>query len=171
MNVNWDCSVCKHKERTSPCVQSLIHVHGGTEYPLTPHKKQRQQKEPLKDNLWSLFSEYVRRKYADDNGYVECVTCGRKLLWKEVDAGHFIHHKKATFFDLRNVHPQCRPCNGFKAGNAIAYKEFMIKRYGQDVVYALEYLSNRRYEFKDYWLKAQITFYKQKLSELKNAKP
>ena len=63
----------------------------------------------LKKEAWKWFSRYVRVKDAI-NGYVVCVTSGKKIKWKESQAGHFIHASKGSpvTYDERNVHPQSR---------------------------------------------------------------
>ena len=35
----------------------------------------------LEKKLDAVFSEYIRRKYADKNGIVSCYTCGKKKFW------------------------------------------------------------------------------------------
>lgn len=55
-----------------------------------------------------------------------------------MDAGHFkgrgIGGGSGTYFDERNVHLQCKPCNGFEGGRVQDYEKFIVKKYGQDVV-------------------------------------
>jgi len=66
----------------------------------------------LKDKLWKLVSEYVRRRHADSNGYVACYTCGTIKHWKEGDAGHGIAGRKnMVLFDLEVLRFQCKNCN------------------------------------------------------------
>ena len=36
----------------------------------------------LVKKLDTVFSEYIRRKYADKKGIVSCYTCGKKAYWK-----------------------------------------------------------------------------------------
>ena len=44
----------------------------------------------LVQDLDHVFSQYIRCKYADKNGMVECYTSGKKYHWKEIQCGHFI---------------------------------------------------------------------------------
>jgi hypothetical protein len=54
---------------------------------------------------------------------------------KELQAGHWIKIKhKATKFDRKNVHPQCVSCNEYKKGEEIKHEEYILKRYGKEVV-------------------------------------
>ena len=66
----------------------------------------------LKDKLWKLVSEYVRRRHATSEGYVECYTCGKVDHWKNYDAGHGIPGRKnMVLFDLEVLRAQCKGCN------------------------------------------------------------
>lgn len=85
------------------------------------------------------LQKLVRLKAADDNGYVECVTCGKVGLWTEMDGGHFIPKGNCSRWALEeeNIHPQCKSCNGFgmKYGTAThSYMAWMIDYYGRDFV-------------------------------------
>ena len=37
--------------------------------------------------LDKIFSEYIRKRDADENGYVKCCTCPTVEHWKEMDCG------------------------------------------------------------------------------------
>ena len=87
------------------------------------------QKSKLKIKAWRLFSTYIRRKNADRNGNVTCVTCGVQKPWKEMQAGHFIDSRNnSVLFNEDLVHPQCPACNMFKKGNKVKYTLFMLKK-------------------------------------------
>lgn len=70
-------------------------------------------KKTLKNKLWKLVSEYVRRKDADPHtGVVACYTCGSMRHWTEGDAGHGIPGRKnMVLFDLEVLRFQCKSCN------------------------------------------------------------
>lgn len=83
----------------------------------------------------------ARLQESDDNGYCQCWSCGVIKHYKEMDGGHFIPKGKGGTnmwaLDLRNIHPQCKGCNGFqmKHGNAAQrYTVKMIKTYGIEFV-------------------------------------
>ena len=99
----------------------------------------------LKVRLWRLVSEYVRRKDANSDGLVECVTCGKWSHWKDTHAGHFLPKKKgsAVYFDLRNIHPQCPHCNVWQHGNIHAYYDYMMEWYGQEIIDELKQLARK----------------------------
>ena len=71
----------------------------------------------LLGRLDKAFSRFIRQSAADHQGYVQCVTCRKRLPWQESQAGHWIkrgHH--AVRWDERNVYPQCAGCNLHKNG-------------------------------------------------------
>ena len=73
----------------------------------------------LKKKAWSLLSEFVRRKDADEGGTTQCFTCGKYIHWKyEAQAGHAIGGRRnAVLYDLDISRPQCYPCNAKHIGN------------------------------------------------------
>ena len=88
-----------------------------------------------KAQTWKVFSEYIRRRYANDQGMVPCITCGTVKHWKELQAGHFIPGRhNGVLFDVRNCHQQCYQCNVPLKSNPIKYREVMENRYGQEVI-------------------------------------
>lgn len=98
----------------------------------------------LKKKAWAIFSHHMRKRYADEDGTVKCVTCKWVGHYTKCNLGHFQHgHSKLTFMDERNVHIQCVACNLYKSGNLIAYYDFMRTKYGQDTIDALRELSHQ----------------------------
>lgn len=73
----------------------------------------------LHKKAWGLFTEYIRRKGADEFGINSCYTCGKRSEWKMLQGGHFFHGK--LDFDERNIHPQCPGCNMYLSGNLAPY--------------------------------------------------
>lgn len=115
---------------------------------------------------------------ADDNGYCNCVSCGKSFHYKDGDGGHFISKGHSSYWSLEieNVHPQCKGCNGFgmKFGTASQeYTIYMIEMYGQEFVdnmlatkknvkkmYKADYVAMLK-EFNDL-----IKFHKERIGEL-----
>ncbi len=106
-----------------------------------------------KDKAWNACSKYTRLRDAilwnranhqDICGIqpklllVKCCTCSTIKIWPRMDAGHFIPRgsrgQSGVYFDERNINAQCGECNKYREGNTLAYREFMIQKYGQDVV-------------------------------------
>lgn len=88
----------------------------------------------------TLMSEYIRRKYSDEHGYVKCVSCGRIFRWQEVDCGHFIPKSRgaAIRYVEENVHPECRGCNRFDEGHLIGYTLYMLDMYSKSGIEELK---------------------------------
>lgn len=106
-----------------------------------------------KTMAWDTFSEYIRRKYADNNGNVKCVTCGVIIPWKESQAGHFVDSRNNTvLYDERLVHPQDIRCNIFLKGNKVRYTVFMVRTYGftMDQIEELDNLKLKSKNMKAY---------------------
>ena len=90
-----------------------------------------------------ILQRVVRLKAADENGYAQCVTCGRVDHYTNMDGGHFISRKHTAHKLLEeNIHACCKGCNGFLKGNMIPYTIFMIDTYGREFVDELEATKN-----------------------------
>ena len=71
----------------------------------------------LKKKLDGIFSQYVRQKYADENGNLKCYTCPYINHWKKLQNGHLVsRYYLATRYDEDNCRPQCYTCNMFRNG-------------------------------------------------------
>lgn len=65
-----------------------------------------------------VFSKYIRLKYADHRGFVQCYTCPIIKHWTLMQCGHYIKRGHSYLrFDDRNARPQCFECNCDKKGN------------------------------------------------------
>jgi hypothetical protein len=94
-----------------------------------------------------LLQRYVRLKASDDNGYAQCVTCGKTDHYKNLQGGHFIPRNR-TILKLyeENIHPQCPHCNcwGMKQAHyVLKYRAWMVDMYGERRVKAMEKLAWR----------------------------
>lgn len=98
-----------------------------------------------KHKAWKVFSEYIRRRDADENGMVKCISCATVDHWKNMDAGHFIPKSvsSALRFHELNVHGQCPSCNQWKSGNLTDYALSLQRHYGPDILEKLDEI--RRY--------------------------
>ena len=123
---------------------------------------------PLKNKLWKIISEYIRRKYADEHGMVSCVTCEVRKHWKEMQAGHFIPQAQGNSVRWLedNIHPQDYRCNINLGGNGAEYYPFMIETYGQDRVDELRRLSRQTVKLTASDYERLIQEYGDKLNEL-----
>lgn len=120
----------------------------------------------LKNKVWKVFSEYIRRKYADYRGYVRCITCGRMAHWKTMDAGHFVSRQyNATLFDEENVHPQCKRCNN-QGGEPESYALYLQRRYGMGMLETLRRRKLKTKQFTVQELQKLLKVYQEKLEKL-----
>lgn len=99
----------------------------------SPKKKRAPTLRSLKNKGWKLFSEWIRRKDADEGGTVECFTCGKLMHWKEAHAGHAIPGRhNAVLLDEEIVRPQCPRDNLFLGGRYEIFATKLIQRHGMD---------------------------------------
>lgn len=94
-----------------------------------------------------LLQRYVRLKASDDNGYCQCVTCGKVDHYKAMQGGHFIPRTR-TILKLYecNIQPQCPYCNHWGMSQShyvLRYREWMVDYYGERRVKAMERLAWR----------------------------
>ena len=78
------------------------------------------------------FQKMIRMEAADDDGFLNCVTCGRNVHWKAANAGHYYSriHKSVVFYEP-NCHPQCVHCNLPRGlgGNLGEYRRYLEETY------------------------------------------
>ena len=87
-----------------------------------PKNSKKPTRSKLVKKLDVVFSQYIRRKYADKRGFVKCFTCDTKKHWKEMQCGHF---RSRRFYSTRwhedNCRVQCPRCNVFEYGRAYEF--------------------------------------------------
>lgn len=124
-------------------------------------KKTRKQ---LVKDLDKVFSLYIRQRDTGAFGTFICCSCGKRKIFEQSDAGHFINRRwMATRWREDNVHGQCRSCNRFDEGNAVGYTMFMIDKYGRDHVEYLQGLKNAGQKFTTTELELMIQDYKNRI--------
>lgn len=86
-----------------------------------------------------------------------------------MNAGHYIAKAACNieyYFDDRNVNAQCAGCNLRLEGNRPAYREFIIRKYGQGVLAELETQYGSTFNGDTHmWLLDKIDDYKIKATE------
>lgn len=99
-----------------------------------------------------------------------CISCGRTST-PQWDGGHY---KKAelfsgVIFDEINVNKQCCYCNRDLHGNESAYREGLVKKYGEDKVKELEKKANetRQYKYDKFELLQIEKHFKKEIKNLK----
>lgn len=125
----------------------------------------------LKTKLDRIFSEFIRLRDSDENGYCRCISCNSIHHWKDMDAGHYVNRRHMSLrFDEKNVNAQCRSCNRFDEGNAIGYNHGLVEKYGDSVI---SYLNIKKFNFCQMGkveYETLINCYQEKVKELKNQK-
>ena len=119
------------------------------------------------DQLQTLVNQYVL--HVRDK-YESCCTCGKNKPDVKYDAGHYRSRGacKELRFELTNIHRQCSVnCNQHGAGMRAEYKEFIVKKYGQD---HLDWLDGPHKPLKEqfpHWedIKAEIVRYRKLIRE------
>ena len=84
--------------------------------------------------LDKVFSEYIRRRDADEYGRVKCCTCPAVAHWAEMDCGHFVSRgNMSTRYDEMNCHAQCKTCNQVNGGEWGTHMKYIADRYDYGV--------------------------------------
>ena len=113
----------------------------------------------LVKKLDKVFSIYIRTRHAKEN-LVQCVTCGTRKHWKEVDAGHFVSRRHySTRWHQQNVHAQCKSCNGFHGGQNYIMGKYIDKTYGEGTADELITMSRQIKKFSNQDLEDLIKQY------------
>ncbi len=98
-----------------------------------------------------LFSEWIRRRRADVNGFAMCITCGLRKHWKQLTCGHFMKRRfLGTRFNDKNCEAQCWTCNPESESNPELEKKFervLVSRHGIPVLDELNYMKNTMTKF------------------------
>lgn len=98
----------------------------------------------LKKKADAEFSKYIRLRDSDRNGNAQCITCGVKKPWKELQNGHFISRRvNALRYDDENCNAQCYSCNVMRYGEQYKYAQELDKKYGDGTA---DKLHARRHE-------------------------
>lgn len=119
----------------------------------------------MKDRLDKIFSLFIRLRDSDEFGYGNCVTCNKKVYYKEAHCGHFMSRRHlSTRWDEDNCALQCVACNLFNQGRQYEFSLYLGRK-------RAEYLLNKsrqtvKFTKSDYL--ELINKYKLKVKELEN---
>ena len=134
-------------------------------------KIKRCKSKDLVGTLDGVFSEFIRLRDSDQNGYCRCITCGRIFYWKEIDAGHFVQRDRlATRYNEQNVHAQCQHENRFRSGQQFVHGQKIDLLYGKGTAQKLTDLSKAYCKLDYDWLQYFIAHYRAKVKNLKREK-
>ena len=131
---------------------------------MAQRKKKDYKRSTYVDALDSVFSHYLRQKYADANGYVECYTCGKVLHWKDIQCGHYFSRKSLTTrWEEKNCRPQCSGCNVAQHGNYPVFGIRLSQEIGTKGMEKLEQLHNKTVKLSNIDLLEMTQSYYKKL--------
>lgn len=120
-------------------------------------KRKKKPKTP-KSIAWDWMSRWVRIKavietcdfipsLSPKDLIAECYTCGKLASVRKrggIQAGHWKPRSSGggsgTYFDERNIRPQCGSCNGFEGGKSEEFRANLVKEYNEETVLELERL-------------------------------
>ena len=119
------CKTCATIEDTQKRVDSMDEDQESLQY--------------LMQDLDHVFSKYIRLKYADDKGMVECFTSGKKFHWGKIQCGHFIPRSNlGTRWLEANCRPQSEYDNCFLSGNMDVFEKKLEEEKSGSVDYLRE---------------------------------
>ena len=119
--------------------------------------------------LDQIFSTFIRLRDADDDGFITCCNCGKKMWWKESTNGHYVKRSHRTLrYDEKNCHAECALCNGEDAN--LGYAVFMVQKYGMKIVYELNNIKNSREKITSIKRKELADKYRHKIKQLRKEK-
>lgn len=123
------------------------------------------------DKLWKVFSQFIRLRDADENGYCRCFTCGKVVHWKECHAGHGIPRQfKAVKYNEMNVHAQCVSCNTFQQGRQKRFGDKLNYLYGEETWNRLEIASRQQLKLSQFEIDEMEKYYKKEVKKLMKEK-
>lgn len=131
-----------------------------------PKRRANWTKSRWKKELDSIYSKYIRQKYAR-NGQVKCYTCPNRNEIKKMQCGHFVPRQYLrTRFDERNTKPQCYACNMLYGGQPSKFATELKKEYGEGIIEELEKNRLEPVLLDINWYVEQIAEYEKKLKKL-----
>lgn len=128
--------------------------------------KTKSSRKKAVEKLDKIFSQYIRLRHAV-NGDAQCVTCGARKPWKELQCGHYESRGSfGTRWDEKNCHVQCYGCNVARKGNYPAYARYMVSTYGASILDTLAWKANNSPKLMTVELELLIVEYEGKVKEL-----
>jgi hypothetical protein len=118
--------------------------------------------------LDDIFSEYIRLRDCNENGFVKCVTCPEHFHWRDMDCGHFVKRCNSSVrWDLQNSHGQCRLCNSTHDGREDEHALAIDRMYGEGTA---ERLRRRGAEDEKFMVHELESMYQELRKEVKALK-
>ena len=124
-----------------------------------------------KDKLDRIFSEYIRLRDSDENGYCKCISSGKIEHWTKMDCGHFINRKHMSLrYNEINCNAQSRQDNRFDEGNMEGYRMGLIAKHGEGIIEKLYAMKNQPNKISKVEYGIAIRHYSQEVERLKREK-
>lgn len=125
-------------------------------------------KKLAKQKADKYFSLYIRHRDTNDNGYGQCITCGKFVSVNQADCGHFaLRDKESTRYDERNCNIQCHHCNRFRSGLQYEHGKKIDEKYGEGTADQIIQKSKIPSYRKKWHYEEIAKEYKQKLESVK----
>lgn len=123
------------------------------------------------EDLDAVFSQFIRLRDSDENGYISCYCCGAVAHYSECDCMHFMPRAhQNTRFSEDNCRSGCKVCNQAKGGNLAAFGEH-LERDRPGSVEALEEQARAPYKYDVPELKGLISYYSKEVARMRKTKP
>jgi hypothetical protein len=123
-----------------------------------------------KKKLDTVFSQFIRLRGCNEEGWGNCWTCDRLRHWKEVDCGHFITRAKmSTRWMETNCQFQCKQCN-MNGGQQYIFSKKLDEFHGEGTAEAILIASNRTRKFSVHELEEMYQYYKNRVDEIKESR-
>lgn len=137
-------------------------------------KTKKESVKVLKKRLDDIFSLYIRLKYSDENGLVQCYTCGTPKPYKGggmlgIQNGHYWSRKESsTRWDEDNCRPQCYNCNVRNPSQSLPiYAQKLRKELGDMRFDMLEIKAKSTTKLTAFEYQILIDQYTEKVNQLK----
>lgn len=115
-----------------------------------------------------VFSSFIRKSAAANDGRIRCFICSKPVPWKSSHCGHFRDRDQmAVRYDEMNAHAICYECNCLDPDHKERYTSAMVDKYGLIAVGNLKMKSMGLQKFMRHELIELIESYKLKLKTLK----
>jgi hypothetical protein len=160
-----NCSKIDYHFSKKMCKQCAT-IHS-TQKRMDEYEEDGESFQNLVQDLDHVFSQYIRCKYANKEGIVECFTSGKKMEWTKIQNGHFIPRANlGTRWLEANCKPQSEHDNVFLSGNLDVYAKKLDEERPGTVEYLQELARQVAKPTKDE-LKSLIIEYRSKLDLVK----
>lgn len=169
------CSVC-NKEKLFAVKSKKICVTCNNKAKQEKAKQKRLEKKQKKatshktlvTQLDRIFSQYIRISHIGNDGLVKCYTCPNKMLYKQIQCGHFQSRRyMSTRYHEGNCRPQCYACNVGKSGEQFRFGLNLNEEFGEGHAESMERLAQEVKKFTPEELLELIQHYDKKLAAVK----